>query len=106
MRQSEEALDIIARISGTDRSMLKPDMELVADLGSTASYLSTAEAVLPASHDWIDRMKSIRDEVIAEFGDPAKRGATTFRQKTQRRLGDLELAARIRKSMMEYVASR
>ncbi len=53
--------------------------------GSTASYLSTAEAVLPADHDWIDKMKAARDEVLAQIGDPAKRSAATFRQQTQRR---------------------
>lgn len=46
--------------------------ELVADLGSTASYLSTAEAVLPTGHEWIDKMKAARDEVLAQIGDPAK----------------------------------
>ena len=66
--------------------------ELVVDLGSTASYLSTAEAVLPTGHDWIDKMKTARDEVLAQIGDPAKRSAATFRQQTQRKLGDLKKA--------------
>ena len=64
--------------------------ELVADLGSTASYLSTAEAVLPAEHEWVDKMKKARDEVLAQLGDPDKRGAATFRQQTQRKLADLK----------------
>ncbi len=64
--------------------------ELVADLGPTASYLSTAEAVLPTGHEWIDKMKAAQDEVLAQIGDPIKRGAATFRQQTQRRLGDLK----------------
>lgn len=38
--------------------------ELVADLGSTASYLSTAEAVLPTGHEWIDKMSAVRTEVL------------------------------------------
>ncbi len=66
--------------------------ELVADLGSTASYLSTAEAILPTGHEWIDKMKTARDEVIAQIGDPAKRSAAVFRQQTQRKLGDLKKA--------------
>ena len=66
--------------------------ELVVDLGSTASYLSTAEAVLPTGHEWIDKMKAARDEVLAQIGDPAKRGAAAFRQQTQRELGDLKKA--------------
>ncbi len=66
--------------------------ELVVDLGSTASYLSTAEAVLPTSHEWIDKMKTVRDDVLAQIGDPAKRSTATFRQQTQRKLGDLKKA--------------
>ncbi len=66
--------------------------ELVADLGSTASFLSTAEAVLPAEHEWVGKMKKARDEVLAQLGDPDKRGAATFRQHTQRKLADLKKA--------------
>ena len=66
--------------------------ELVVDLGSTASYLSSAEAVLPTGHEWIAKMKVARDEVLAQIGDPAKRSAAAFRQQTQRRLGDLKKA--------------
>ena len=66
--------------------------ELVVDLGSTASYLSTAEAVLPAGHEWIDRMKAAQNEVLAEITDPVKRSTAAFRQQTLRRLGDLKKA--------------
>ncbi len=64
--------------------------ELVTDLGSTASYLSTAEAILPAGHEWIEKMKKVRDEILAQIIDPAKRNAATFRQQAQRKLGDLK----------------
>ena len=30
----------------------------------TASWLSTAEAVLPSEHDWVDRMKTTRQDVL------------------------------------------
>ena len=43
--------------------------ELVADLGSTASWLSTAEAVLPAEHEWIGRMKAVRTKVLTAIQD-------------------------------------
>ncbi len=69
---------------------LKSLEELVADLGSTASYLSTAEAVLPAEHEWVGNMKAARDEVLAQLSDPDKRSAATFRQHTQHRLGHLK----------------
>ena len=64
--------------------------ELVADLGSTASFLSTAEAVLPAEHEWVGKMKKARGEVLTQLGDPAKRGAATFRQQTRHQLADLK----------------
>ncbi|MCK4604445.1 MAG: ATP-binding protein, partial [Deltaproteobacteria bacterium] len=38
--------------------------ELVTDLGPTASYLSTAEAVLPSEHEWIGKMKAVRTEIL------------------------------------------
>ena len=66
--------------------------ELVTDLGPTASYLSTAEAVLPSEHEWIGKMKSARDDVLARIGDPDKRGTGDFRRKMLRRLTDLKKA--------------
>ncbi|MDZ4164481.1 MAG: DUF6079 family protein [Smithellaceae bacterium] len=66
--------------------------ELVVDLGSTASYLSTAEAVLPTGHEWIDKMRVVQAEVLAQIGDLAKRSAAAFRQQIQRKLGDLKKA--------------
>ncbi len=64
--------------------------ELVADLGATASYLAKAEAVLPGEYDWIDKMKTVRGEILVQIGDPAVRGALAFRQQTQRKLTDLK----------------
>ncbi|OHE16646.1 MAG: ATPase [Syntrophobacterales bacterium GWC2_56_13] len=64
--------------------------ELVVDLGTTAAYLSTAEAVLPPGHDWIDKMKTVKDDTLARIVDPEKRNAGTFRQQTQRKLGELK----------------
>lgn len=63
--------------------------ELVTDLGPTASYLSTAEAVVQAEHHWLGKVKIARDEVIAQLGDPSKRGVT-FRKQNQRKLADLK----------------
>lgn len=63
---------------------------LVADLGATASYLSTAEAVLPAEHPWRKEAKAARIDVLAQLSDAAWRNAAGFRQQTQRRLTDLK----------------
>jgi hypothetical protein len=79
-----DRLDSLAEIKSLE--------ELVADLGSTASYLSTADAVLPTGHEWIAKMKVARDDVLAQISDPGKRSAVTFRQQTQCKLGDLKKA--------------
>ena len=64
--------------------------ELVVDLSSTASFLSTAEAVLSPEDAWVAKMKKARDEVLTQLANPDKRNAATFRQQTQRKLNDLK----------------
>ena len=66
--------------------------EMTAELGPTASYLSTAEAVLPDGHEWLGKMKTAREEILAQVSDPAKRGEASFRQQAQRKLNDLKKA--------------
>ena len=39
--------------------------EFIMDHSPTASWLSTAEAVLPAEHVWVNRMKTTRQDVLA-----------------------------------------
>ena len=39
--------------------------EFVIDHAPTASYLATAEAVLPTEHDWVSRMKETRKNVLS-----------------------------------------
>ncbi len=86
-----DASEVTAHRDGLESlGEIKSLEELVADLGPTTSYLSTAEAVLPTGHEWIGKMKAARDEVLAQIGDPAKRSTPTFRQQTQRKLGDLK----------------
>ncbi len=87
------APEVTAHRDGLDSlAEIKSIEELVADLGPTASYLSTAEAVLPTGHEWIETMKTARDEILAQIVDPAKRGAAAFRQQTQRKLAELKKA--------------
>ncbi|OGQ88897.1 MAG: ATPase [Deltaproteobacteria bacterium RIFOXYD12_FULL_56_24] len=38
--------------------------EFIMDHGPTAFWLSTAEAVLHAEHDWVDRMKTTRQDIF------------------------------------------
>ena len=64
--------------------------ELVAAHGGTASFLSSAEAVLPPDHKWIARMKEARASMLAQILDPATRSTTEFRREMQRTLADLK----------------
>ncbi len=88
-----DVAEVTAQRSGLQTlSEIKSLEDLVVDLGTIASYLSTAEAVLPAGHEWIDKIKTVRDDVLAQISDPAKRGASSFRQQIHRRLTELKKA--------------
>jgi len=78
-RKGLEALDEIKSLE-----------DLLAHLGFAASYLPTAEAVLPDGHEWTEKMKLARDEILAQIGDPTKRSAATFRQQTKSKLAELK----------------
>jgi predicted ATPase len=85
--------EVKAQLDGLNHLVeIKSLEELVADLGAPASYLSTAEAVLPAGHEWISKMKALRDDIFTQIDDPAKRNAVAFRQQTQRKFLDLKKA--------------
>ena len=88
-RHSDE--DVATRRDGLDALQEVESLQsLVADLASTASFLSTAEAILSVEHEWMGKMKAVRDGVLAQLVDPAKRVATTFRQQTRRKLSELK----------------
>ena len=88
-RQSKE--DVEQQKAGLDALQeVEAIQELLADLGNTASYLSTAEAVLPPDHEWVDGMKKVRAEVLGQVCDQPKRSASGFRQQAQKKLGDLK----------------
>lgn len=63
---------------------------LVSDLGQVASYLSTAESVLPEGHEWLKAMADSRQDVLAQLTNARKRAAANFRQQVQRTLTDLK----------------
>lgn len=63
---------------------------LVTALGPLASYLATAEAVLPVGHEWVERVKKSRVEILGGLSNPATRRAAAFQQETQRKLGELK----------------
>ena len=65
---------------------------LVADLGTTASYLATAEAILPEKHEWVGQLKLTREQVLADIVNPVMRSNANFRQQAGRKLNELKKA--------------
>lgn len=56
-------------------------LELVAELGTTASYLSQAEMVLPADHPWVCHAQDIRKQVLEKLAaDTTAQHAADYRQ--------------------------
>ena len=53
--------------------------DIVGDLGAQASYLATAEALLPADHEWVGKMRSVREDVLQDVTDAGKRSQATVR---------------------------
>ena len=64
--------------------------EMTSDLGSLASYLSTAEALLPMDHPWLKQMREVRDGIQSELLDSEKRSQAGFRQQTVQKLAALK----------------
>ena len=67
-------------------SEIKSLGKLTADLSPTTTYLSTAEAVLPAEHQWVSSLKITRSEILSQLDDPAKRSAADFSQEARCKL--------------------
>lgn len=56
-------------------------LELVAELGTTASYLSQAEMVLPADHAWVRQAQDARKQVLDKLAaDRTAQHAAEYRQ--------------------------
>lgn len=56
-------------------------LELVAELGSTAAYLSQAEMVLPGDHPWVKQAQAARTDILSKLGtDRTVQHAAEYRQ--------------------------
>ena len=56
-------------------------LELVAELGTTASYLSQAEMILPADHNWVRHAQEIRKQILDKLAaDTTAQHAADYRQ--------------------------
>jgi len=87
------ASDVTAQRSGLELlADVKALGELAVDLGSTASYLFSAETVLPSDHEWSAKVRSAKGEFFAEIS-AAKLNRTTIdalSTKLRRLLADLK----------------
>jgi len=54
---------------------------LVAEVTPLSSYLTTAEAVLPAGDGWVQKSEQVRNDWRPQLLDPTKRSDPGFRQK-------------------------
>ncbi len=82
-----ETEDISQNKSGLKALMeIEAVQKVVNELGQTAAYLATAEAVLPEKQSWLIKAKKVREDVIAGISDPDRRNTDKFRQKTRRQL--------------------
>ena len=82
LKAHRAGLDALAEVKQTEN--------LCADFNAIASYMSTAEAGFPADHEWVGKVKTVRDDVLSQFTDAEKRRDATFRQRTMRRLDGLK----------------
>jgi len=64
--------------------------DVIGELGPLASYLATAEALLPSDHAWIEKMKGVREAVLKNVTDAGKRTQPSVRQKMKRDLAELK----------------
>ena len=67
-------------------------MELVVELVPITSFLSAAEAALPTEHEWVNKMKEVRDTVQSRVSDPQQRNQSGFKQQIKRMLSDQKTA--------------
>lgn len=64
--------------------------DLLTNLGSIASYLTTAEAVLPSEHPWLAKMRQEQGEILTNILNSQKRSTANFHQQTLQKLADLK----------------
>jgi hypothetical protein len=63
---------------------------LVTELTPLANYLSKAQAVLPLDHEWNERVKAARNDILQQLGSETERGKSGFRNQVAQRLGELK----------------
>jgi len=85
-----DAQEVISHRDGLNSlAEIESLQELVADLGSTASFLSTAEAVLPPEHEWVAKVRNAQSEV-RKWLDEKRTPHPELRTQIRRKLTDLK----------------
>ena len=69
---------------------IKVLQDIIGHLGTQASYLATAEAVLPTDHAWVGKMRPVREDVLREIADAGKRRQANAQQRLARSLTGLK----------------
>jgi energy-coupling factor transporter ATP-binding protein EcfA2 len=86
-----DAAEITEHRKGMDAlEQLQSLQELVDELGNLASYLSTAEQVLPSEHPWVGSVKKSREEVLGLIDSREDRAKPGFRQQVLAKLTALK----------------
>lgn len=67
-------------------------IELVQEVSPHVSYISTAEALLPAEHPWMNQLTDERKKVVAQLVDIETRNQPGFKEELTRKLEKLKEA--------------
>lgn len=82
VRAQEEGLALVREVDELS--------ELVAQVGPEASYLSTAEAVLPTGHPWLDKVEQAKTELLPKARSPKHRADSRFHRELAQTLQKLK----------------
>lgn len=65
-------------------------VELIQQVSATTSYLTTAEAVLPADNPWLEEVKTARGDLLTKLSSPKQRSDASFQRHLGQVLTDLK----------------
>ena len=65
-------------------------VELIQQVSATTSYLTTAEAVLPADSPWLEEVKTARGDLLTKLSSPKQRSDPSFQRQLGQVLADLK----------------
>lgn len=65
-------------------------VDLTQQVGTTTAYLTTAEAILPADHPWLEEVKEARGQLLTKLTSPKHRADAGFQRTLGQTLADLK----------------